>query len=61
MTVDTDRSRGVASFDDLGKRLRVNPEFASKLYDALSPGATVVVTDAAPMRNTGRDFTVLAN
>lgn len=61
MTVDTDRSRGVASFDDLGKRLRVNPEFAGKLYVALSPGATVVVTDAPAMRKAGRDFAVLAD
>lgn len=33
--------------DSLGSRLHVPPEFARQVYDALRPGTTVVVTDAA--------------
>ena len=32
--------------DSLGTRLQVPPRFARQVYDALRPGATVVVTDA---------------
>jgi hypothetical protein len=61
MTVETDRKGGVSSFDDLGKRLRINPEFAGNLHDVLKPGASVVVTDQPAARKAGRDFPVLAN
>lgn len=36
--------RGIDA-DDLAERLIFNPEFATKLYDSLSPGTTVIVTD----------------
>jgi hypothetical protein len=38
--------------DDIAKRLRFNPEFATKLYDTVSPGTTVIITDL-PMVRTG--------
>ena len=34
----------------MASRLRVNPDFAGKVYDALAPGATVVITDQAVVR-----------
>jgi hypothetical protein len=47
--------------DDLGRRVRVNPEFASKVYEVLTPGTTVVVTDDPVTRKFDRDFTVMTN
>lgn len=61
MTVTSDAAgRGIKP-DDIGKRVRVNPEFAGKLYEALSPGATVIVTDQPLVRKASRDFTILSN
>ncbi len=40
--------------DDIGKRLAFNPEFASKLDDVLTPGATVIVTDLPAVRDAVR-------
>jgi hypothetical protein len=60
MTVTSASGRGV-TIEDLAKRVRVNPEFASKLYDAVTPGATVIVTDQALVRKASRDFTILSN
>ncbi len=31
--------------EDIKSRLRMNPEFATKVYDAIAPGTTVIVTD----------------
>jgi lipoprotein-anchoring transpeptidase ErfK/SrfK len=42
-----------ADADEIASRLRFNPEFATKLYDTLSPGATVVVTDQPVVRSRG--------
>lgn len=39
--------------EDISSRLRMNPEFASKVYDTLAPGATVVVTDQPVVRSRG--------
>ncbi len=61
MVVATDDvGRGI-SLDDLGKRVRVNPEFAGKVYDVLTPGATIIVTDQPAVRKANRDFTILTN
>ena len=60
MTVTSASGRGT-KIEDLAKRVRVNPEFASKLYDAVTPGATVIVTDHALVRKASRDFTILSN
>jgi hypothetical protein len=46
---------------DLGKRVRVNPEFAAKVYDILAPGTTVVVTDDPVVRKLNRNLDVLSN
>jgi hypothetical protein len=61
MSVATDSSGRGVSLDDLGRRVRFNPEFAAKLYDALTPGATIIVTDQPAVRKASRDFTILAN
>jgi hypothetical protein len=60
MTVTSASGRDIM-IEDLAKRVRVNPEFAGKLYDALTPGATVIVTDQALVRKASRDFTILSN
>ena len=45
---------------DLAPKVRFSPEFAQKLYDVLSPGATIVVTDRPAARKTS-DINILAN
>ena len=47
--------------DDIGQRVRVNPEFAGKIYDIIAPGTTVIITDQPATRKASRDFTILAN
>jgi hypothetical protein len=36
--------------DKIASRLRVNPEFANKVYDTLTPGTTVIITDRPVVR-----------
>jgi L,D-transpeptidase catalytic domain len=36
--------------DRIASRLRINPEFAAKVYDQLTAGATVIVTDKPVLR-----------
>jgi lipoprotein-anchoring transpeptidase ErfK/SrfK len=36
--------------EDVSSRLRMNAEFAQKLYDAIAPGTTVIVTDSPVVR-----------
>lgn len=55
-----DAGRGV-SIDDLGKRIHFSPEFASRLYDVVAPGTTVIITDQPATRKANRDFTILTN
>lgn len=60
MSVQTDSSsRG--DFAGLSKRVRISPEFAGKVYEALKPGATIIVTDEPVVRKQNRDFTILAD
>jgi len=40
-----------ADAEDIAARLRMNPEFAGKVYDTLAPGATVIITDQPVVRN----------
>ncbi len=61
MTVTNAAKGSDIRIEDLAKRVRVNPEFSTKLYDALTPGATVIVTDQALVRKASRDFTILSN
>ena len=46
----TSQGRGIDA-DEIASRLSFNPVFAAKLYDVLSPGTTVVVTDQPVVRN----------
>jgi hypothetical protein len=61
MTVADQGNAKRSSFEDLAKRVSFNPEFATKLYDLLTPGATIVVTDEAAVRKAARDFTIMTN
>lgn len=40
-----------ADADEIASRLHVNAEFASKVYDAIAPGTTVIVTDQPVVRS----------
>ncbi len=40
-----------ASAEQIASRLRFNPDLAEKLYDTVSPGTTVVITDQPVVRN----------
>ncbi len=44
------RTEGKTTLEDLGRRVRVSPAFAEKVYDVVSPGTTIVVTDAPALR-----------
>jgi hypothetical protein len=46
--------------DDIASRLRMNPEFAGKLYEAIAPGTTVVITDQPVVRN-ARSIGIMEN
>src|SRR4029453_467746 len=48
----TSRGRSVPS-EKIAARLRINPEFAQKVYDTLEPGTTVIVTDQPVVRSRG--------
>ncbi len=58
MRVTSDARGRRVNADELAARLRFNPEFATKLYDTLTPGATVIVTDQAAVRKASPDPTV---
>ncbi len=57
--VSTDEAGRNISFDDLGKRVHFNPDFAAKLYEVITPGTTIIVTDMPAVRKAVRDFTIL--
>jgi hypothetical protein len=40
--------------EKIASRLRVNPEFAGKVYETIAPGATVIITDQPVVRNRGK-------
>jgi len=40
-----------ADAQDIASRLRLNPEFASKVHDTTAPGTTVIITDQSVVRN----------
>jgi hypothetical protein len=39
--------------EKIAVRLRINPEFAQKVYDTLQPGTTVIITDQPVVRSRG--------
>jgi hypothetical protein len=61
MRVTSDDTGRKIDVDDLSQRLHFSPEFATKLYDAIAPGTTVIVTDQPAVRNPGKDLTILTN
>ena len=46
----TTSGRG-ASSEQIAKRLRINPEFAGKVYETIEPGTTVIITDQPVVRS----------
>jgi L,D-transpeptidase catalytic domain len=46
--------------DDIASRLRLGPEFAQKVADAMKPGTTVIVTDQQVVRKPTSDSTYFA-
>jgi hypothetical protein len=49
----TSRGRSVPA-EKIAERLRINPEFAQKVYDTLQPGTTVIITDQPVVRSRGK-------
>jgi hypothetical protein len=45
MVVKTDSKKNDTPLEDLARRVHVAAEFAEKVYDVVSPGTTIVVTD----------------
>lgn len=60
MGVTTDSGRR-ADAEKIASRLHFNPELATKLYDTISPGATVIVTDLQVVRNANPSSRVFEN
>ena len=48
----TSRGRSVPA-EKIAERLRINPEFANKVYDIIEPGTTVIITDQPVVRSRG--------
>jgi hypothetical protein len=44
--------------DAISSRLHMNPEFATKLYDTIAPGTTVIVTDKPVIRRSKGDAAI---
>ncbi len=47
----TSASSRQADAEKVASRIRVNPEFAGKVYDAFAPGTTVIITDKPIVRS----------
>ncbi len=59
MTVTENGSAREASLADVGRRVSIPQDFAHKVYDVLSPGSTINVTDAPALSHASRDVTIL--
>ena len=44
------RTEGKTTLHEVASRARISPAFIERLYDLLTPGTTIVVTDAPAMR-----------
>jgi hypothetical protein len=44
------KTEGKTTLEDIARRVRISPAFAEKVYDIVSPGTTIVVTDAPALR-----------
>jgi lipoprotein-anchoring transpeptidase ErfK/SrfK len=60
MNVTTASGRDVDA-DKIASRLRFNSDLAIKLYDTITPGTTVVLTDHAVVRNANRGAAIFQN
>lgn len=61
MTVASDSPKNSSSFDDLAKRIRTSPDFATRVYDLMVPGTTLIVTDEpAAKRRPTTDMTIIS-
>jgi hypothetical protein len=60
MNMTTDSGRSIDA-DKIAARLRFNPDFATKLYDTISPGTTVILADHAVVRDVNRNAAILQN
>jgi len=60
MNVTTDSGREMDA-DKIAERLRFNPDLASKLYDTVTPGTTVVLTDHAVVRDASGNKAIFQN
>lgn len=58
MAVKTDSKKNTA-LEDLGRRVHLSAEFAAKIYDIVTPGTTIVVTDAPALRASSSERPVL--
>ena len=45
--------------EKIASRLRINPEFAGKVYDTIKPGTTVIITDQPVVRSRGKAAAIL--
>ena len=61
MSVESNGASRSADVAGLAKRVRISPEFAGKVYELLTPGATLIVTDQAAVRKASRDFTIMVD
>src|SRR5436190_14925386 len=50
MSVTSSGGRSVPA-EKIAARLRINPEFAQKVYDTIEPGTTVIITDQPVVRS----------
>jgi hypothetical protein len=60
MSVTTTSGRNIPA-EKIAERLRLNSEFAAKLYETITPGTTVVLTDNAVVRNANRGAAIFQN
>jgi hypothetical protein len=60
MNVTTDSGREMDA-EKIAARLRFNPDLASKLYDTIRPGTTVVLTDNAVVRDASSSKAIFQN
>jgi hypothetical protein len=44
------KTEGKTTLEDIARRMRISAAFAEKVYDIVTPGTTVVVTDAPALR-----------
>lgn len=61
MNVGTDATGDRVTLAEIAGRVRISPDFALKLYDVLTPGATIVVTDDPALRRANHNLNVLTD